>query len=77
MFHAENRKPVKGFPAKNVYLFLFIERNTAGKYLTFLSNAGADLEPDEFMNSKKSHEVHWMSQVVARLAQHCAVKQVE
>lgn len=32
--------------------------------------------PDEFMNSKKSHEVQSMSEVVAGLAQHCGVKQV-
>ncbi|XP_071761807.2 putative methyltransferase-like protein 25 [Centroberyx gerrardi] len=36
----------------------------------------AVLEPDEFMNSKKSHEVQSMSEVVARLAQRCRVKQV-
>ncbi|XP_023284920.1 methyltransferase-like protein 25 isoform X1 [Seriola lalandi dorsalis] len=36
----------------------------------------AELEPDEFMNSKKSHEVQSMSEVVACLAQHCGVKQV-
>ncbi|XP_068162957.1 probable methyltransferase-like protein 25 isoform X2 [Antennarius striatus] len=35
----------------------------------------AQLEPDEFMNSKKSHEVRSMSEVVACLAQHCGVKQ--
>lgn len=40
------------------------------------SHSGAELEPDEFMNSKKSHEVQSMSEVVARLAQHCGVKQV-
>ncbi|XP_032445094.1 putative methyltransferase-like protein 25 isoform X1 [Xiphophorus hellerii] len=34
------------------------------------------LEPDEFMNSKKSHEVQCMSKVVACLTQHCGVKQV-
>ncbi|XP_030006194.1 putative methyltransferase-like protein 25 isoform X2 [Sphaeramia orbicularis] len=34
------------------------------------------LEPDEFMNSKKSHEVQSMSEVVSCLAQHCGVKQV-
>uniref|UniRef100_A0A3Q0R7T3 Methyltransferase like 25 n=1 Tax=Amphilophus citrinellus TaxID=61819 RepID=A0A3Q0R7T3_AMPCI len=42
-------------------------------------NAGlswAAFEPDEFMNSKKSHEVQYMSEVVACLAQHCRVKQV-
>lgn len=38
---------------------------------------GAELEPDEFMNSKKSHEVQSMSEVVACLAQRCGVKQVE
>ncbi|XP_030575587.1 putative methyltransferase-like protein 25 [Archocentrus centrarchus] len=37
---------------------------------------GAAFEPDEFMNSKKSHEVQSMSEVVACLAQHCSVKQV-
>ncbi|KAK5605330.1 hypothetical protein CRENBAI_009238 [Crenichthys baileyi] len=35
-----------------------------------------ELEPDEFMNSKKSHEVQCMSKVVACLARHCGVKQV-
>ncbi|XP_050933557.1 methyltransferase-like protein 25 [Lates calcarifer] len=37
---------------------------------------GTKLEPDEFMNSKKSHEVQSMSEVVACLAQRCGVKQV-
>ncbi|XP_028255928.1 putative methyltransferase-like protein 25 isoform X2 [Parambassis ranga] len=37
---------------------------------------GAELEPDEFMNSKKSHEVQSMSNVVACLAHLCGVKQV-
>ncbi|KAM6895738.1 putative methyltransferase-like protein 25 [Xenentodon cancila] len=37
---------------------------------------GAALEPEEFMNFKKSHEVQSMSEVVACLAQHCEVKQV-
>ncbi|XP_037551614.1 methyltransferase-like protein 25 [Nematolebias whitei] len=37
---------------------------------------GAELEADEFMNSKKSHEVQSMSEVVACLAQNCGVKQV-
>uniref|UniRef100_A0A3P9N2F2 Methyltransferase like 25 n=1 Tax=Poecilia reticulata TaxID=8081 RepID=A0A3P9N2F2_POERE len=37
---------------------------------------GNKLEPDEFMNSKKSHEVQCMSKAVACLAQHCGVKQV-
>ncbi|XP_071358617.1 probable methyltransferase-like protein 25 [Trachinotus anak] len=40
------------------------------------ADIGAELEPDEFMNSKKSHEVQSMSEVVACLAQHCGVKQV-
>uniref|UniRef100_A0A147B582 Methyltransferase 25-like protein n=1 Tax=Fundulus heteroclitus TaxID=8078 RepID=A0A147B582_FUNHE len=35
-----------------------------------------ELEPDEFMNAKKSHEVQCMSKVVAHLARHCGVKQV-
>ncbi|KAM8740519.1 putative methyltransferase-like protein 25 [Acanthopagrus schlegelii] len=39
-------------------------------------HTGAELEPDEFMNSKKSHEVQSMSEVVARLADCCGVKQV-
>ncbi len=47
------------------------------KRLFVLSNSGAKLEPDEFMNSKKSHEVQSMSEVVACLAKHCGVKQVE
>ncbi|KAM3859049.1 putative methyltransferase-like protein 25 [Diretmus argenteus] len=37
---------------------------------------GAVLEPDEFMNSKKSHEVQSMSEVVACLSRRCSVKQV-
>uniref|UniRef100_A0A3Q3JUJ3 Methyltransferase domain-containing protein n=1 Tax=Monopterus albus TaxID=43700 RepID=A0A3Q3JUJ3_MONAL len=37
---------------------------------------GTEVEPDEFMNSKKSHEVQSMSEVVACLAQCCGVKQV-
>ncbi|XP_047431325.1 methyltransferase-like protein 25 [Mugil cephalus] len=40
------------------------------------AESGAELEPDEFMNSKKSHEVQSMSEVVASLAQQCGVKQV-
>ncbi|KAL0963007.1 hypothetical protein UPYG_G00348300 [Umbra pygmaea] len=36
----------------------------------------AVVEPDEFMNSKKSHEVESMSEVVASLAEKCQVKQV-
>ncbi|XP_076578515.1 putative methyltransferase-like protein 25 [Chaetodon auriga] len=37
---------------------------------------GMELEPEEFMNSKKSHEVQSMSEVVACLARRCGVKQV-
>ncbi|XP_008291047.1 putative methyltransferase-like protein 25 [Stegastes partitus] len=40
------------------------------------AGTGADLEADEFMNSKKSHEVQSMSEVVGCLAKHCNVKQV-
>ncbi|KAK2859005.1 hypothetical protein Q5P01_003625 [Channa striata] len=40
------------------------------------AGTGAELEPDEFMNSKKAHEVQSMSEVVACLAQCCHVKQV-
>ncbi|CAN9508174.1 unnamed protein product [Ophioblennius macclurei] len=40
------------------------------------ANEGAAMEPNEFMNSKKSHEVQSMSEVVARLAQFCGVRQV-
>ncbi|XP_056434576.1 LOW QUALITY PROTEIN: methyltransferase-like protein 25 [Gadus chalcogrammus] len=36
----------------------------------------AELEPSEFMNSKKSHEVQFMSEVVSCLAQGCRVNQV-
>ncbi|XP_056133718.1 methyltransferase-like protein 25 [Lampris incognitus] len=36
----------------------------------------AILDPDGFMNSKKSHEVQSMSEVVASLARQCRVKQV-
>lgn len=39
-------------------------------------NSGAELQPDEFMNSKKSHEVQSMSEVVACLAKCCGVRQV-
>uniref|UniRef100_A0A3Q4MDT2 Methyltransferase like 25 n=1 Tax=Neolamprologus brichardi TaxID=32507 RepID=A0A3Q4MDT2_NEOBR len=40
------------------------------------SESVAAFEPDEFMTSKKSHEVQSMSEVVACLAQHCGVNQV-
>ena len=45
------------------------------KNMFVLSNLGAELEPDEFMNSKKSHEVQSMSKVVACLAKRCGVRQ--
>ncbi|XP_037316396.2 methyltransferase-like protein 25 [Pungitius pungitius] len=41
-----------------------------------VASTDAELVPDEFMNSKKSHEVKSMSEVVASLAQCCGVKQV-
>uniref|UniRef100_A0A3P9BD98 Methyltransferase like 25 n=1 Tax=Maylandia zebra TaxID=106582 RepID=A0A3P9BD98_9CICH len=40
------------------------------------SDSVAAFESDEFMTSKKSHEVQSMSEVVACLAQHCGVNQV-
>ncbi|XP_061570483.1 methyltransferase-like protein 25 [Cololabis saira] len=40
------------------------------------ADIGGELEADEFMNPKKSHEVQSMSEVVARLAEHCGVSQV-
>ncbi|XP_024139970.1 methyltransferase-like protein 25 [Oryzias melastigma] len=43
---------------------------------TVLPEIVTELEPDEFMNFKKSHEVQSMSEVVARLARHSGVKQV-
>lgn len=45
-------------------------------FFAILSHPGAELEPHEFMNSKKTHEVQSMSAVVACLAQRCRVKQV-
>lgn len=45
-------------------------------YFLHWSHPVADLEPHEFMNSKKTHEVQSMSVVVACLAQRCGVKQV-
>lgn len=61
-------RPVKNSPA---FVFFFKKKNL------YYSSTGAELEPDEFMNSKKSHEVQSMSEVVARLADYCGVKQVE
>uniref|UniRef100_A0A8C7ZJN5 Methyltransferase like 25 n=1 Tax=Oryzias sinensis TaxID=183150 RepID=A0A8C7ZJN5_9TELE len=43
---------------------------------TVLPEIVTELEADEFMNSKKSHEVQSMSEVVAGLARHSGVKQV-
>ncbi|XP_061662594.1 methyltransferase-like protein 25 isoform X2 [Syngnathoides biaculeatus] len=40
------------------------------------SELGVELEADEFMNSKKSHEVQSMAEVVDCLAKRCGVKQV-
>lgn len=42
-----------------------------------LTVPAAVVESEEFMNSKKSHEVQAMSEVVASLAQRCRVKQVK
>lgn len=42
----------------------------------FFYYSGAELEPQEFMNSKKTHEVQSMSVVVACLSHRCGVKQV-
>uniref|UniRef100_A0A1A7XUZ0 Methyltransferase like 25 n=1 Tax=Iconisemion striatum TaxID=60296 RepID=A0A1A7XUZ0_9TELE len=55
-----------------------VSRDELLKDLTGIKSAetGAELEADEFMNSKKSHEVQCMSEVVASLAQHCGVNQV-
>ncbi|XP_061523732.1 methyltransferase-like protein 25 [Phycodurus eques] len=39
------------------------------------SELGIELEPDEFMNTKKSHEVQSMAEVVDCLAKRCGVKQ--
>lgn len=38
--------------------------------------SGEPLLPDEFMNSKKAHEVPAMAGVVAALSRYCKVKQV-
>ncbi|XP_049616570.1 probable methyltransferase-like protein 25 [Syngnathus scovelli] len=40
------------------------------------AETGVELEPDEFMNTKKSHEVQSMAEVVDCLAKCCGVKQV-
>lgn len=56
-------------PVKNSPVFFFLN--------LYYSYTDAELEPDEFMNSKKSHEVQSMSEVVACLAERCRVKQVE
>lgn len=57
-------------------LALFMSLSPTERKRHVLSNSGAELVPDEFMNSKKSHEVQSMSEVVAGLAQRCGVKQV-
>ncbi|KAJ8249971.1 hypothetical protein COCON_G00231870 [Conger conger] len=50
---------------------------TLGEHQRVLPSAkDVPLEPEEFMNSKKSHEVQIMSGVVASLARHCRVRQV-
>lgn len=89
-FHAERRNPVKNYSGLSSYHGIdlrSLQMCIAGKIdmlykkkkkKTFvLSNPGAELETDEFMNSKKSHEVQSMSEVVACLTQRCGVKQVE
>ncbi|XP_054609656.1 methyltransferase-like protein 25 [Dunckerocampus dactyliophorus] len=48
-----------------------LRRNTSESGNT----SAVELEPDEFMNAKKSHEVQAMSEVVDCLAKHCGVKQ--
>ncbi|XP_004675901.1 PREDICTED: methyltransferase-like protein 25 [Condylura cristata] len=35
-----------------------------------------NVKPDEFMNTKKSHEVHAMSELVSSIADYCGIKQV-
>lgn len=47
-------------------------------YATIISDSMSDdsLVPDEFMNSKKAHEVPAMAKVVAALSRCCKVKQV-
>uniref|UniRef100_A0A4W5REY0 Methyltransferase like 25 n=1 Tax=Hucho hucho TaxID=62062 RepID=A0A4W5REY0_9TELE len=45
-------------------------------HMCLLTVPSAVVDSDEFMNSKKSHEVQAMSEVVASLAQRCRVKQV-
>lgn len=70
LYHSESRKPVEDCPGMSS-----CDHNMNMPFFV-LSNPGAALEPDEFMNTKKSHEVQSMSEVVACLAQRCGVKQV-
>ncbi|XP_064139850.1 probable methyltransferase-like protein 25 isoform X9 [Loxodonta africana] len=37
---------------------------------------GENMKPDEFMNMKKSHEVHIMSELISSIADFCGIKQV-
>ncbi|KAM9230742.1 putative methyltransferase-like protein 25 [Dugong dugon] len=37
---------------------------------------GENMKPDEFMNMKKSHEVHTMSELISSIADFCGIKQV-
>ncbi|AWO98091.1 putative methyltransferase-like protein 25 [Scophthalmus maximus] len=55
---------------------LQVLREDGSEYGAPPAETGDELVPDEFMNSKKSHEVQSMSEVVSCLAQHCGVKQV-
>lgn len=83
LFHAERRKQIKDCPRlfrsnhdHNSGVDIRLIYSNLKKVDTFvLSNPGAELEPEEFMNSKKSHEVQSMSEVVACLAKRCGVKQ--
>ncbi|XP_055010000.1 methyltransferase-like protein 25 isoform X2 [Boleophthalmus pectinirostris] len=57
-------------------LLLSVQKNCSNSGSSTKTAAGATLETDEFMNSKKSHEVQCMSEVVAQLAQQCQVTQI-
>ncbi|XP_006871883.1 PREDICTED: methyltransferase-like protein 25 [Chrysochloris asiatica] len=37
---------------------------------------GENMKPDEFMNMKKSHEVHIMSEMISNIADFCGIQQV-
>ena len=45
--------------------------------ISVFPKADTETEANEFMNSKKSHEVQSMSEVVSCLAQGCRVNQVD